>query len=73
MLLGEPLDGAGKRLSRNWAQRRPGPWPGLDSALRGVFPTVARVAPLARFAAAACFRPMHTNRKWQRTTGKECA
>ena len=25
MLLGEPLDGAGKRLSGNWAQRRPGP------------------------------------------------
>ena len=23
----------------------------------------SRVAPLARFAAAACFRPMHTNRK----------
>jgi len=65
MLLSEPLDGAGKRLSGTWAQRRPGPWPGLDSALRGLFPTVVRVAPLARFAVAACFSACATNRNQQ--------
>ena len=43
MLLGEPLDGAGKRLSGNVGQ--------------GVFPTVARVATLARFAEQHVFGP----------------
>jgi len=70
MLLCELLEGAGNRMSGRCVQRRPGPWPGLDSALPcGVpsaaaalgcscgFPSVARHAPLATFAAAARFRP----------------
>ena len=55
MLLREPLDGAGKRLS---AQDIDDPassvsWPAVTAARR--FPAIAGVAPLARFAAAACF------------------
>jgi hypothetical protein len=40
-------------------QVRDSPRPGLDSALRGVFPSVAYVAPLARFAVAARLRSEH--------------
>jgi len=57
VLLCELLDGAGNRMSGRCVQRRPGPWPGLDSALPCGFPSVARNAPLATFAAAARFRP----------------
>jgi hypothetical protein len=46
MLIREPLDGAGKRL---FAQESPA----VTAARR--FPAIAGVAPLARFAAAACF------------------
>ena len=71
LLLGEPLEGAGKRRFRRCVQRRPGPRPGLDSALRSVFPTDAASrrshpstmlgVPWAEskgmFAAAAGFQP----------------
>jgi hypothetical protein len=46
MLIREPLDGAGKRL---FAQESPA----VTAAQR--FPAIAGIAPLARFAAAACF------------------
>jgi hypothetical protein len=79
MLLDEPLDGAGKRLSgllRTLVSEElglseenfPNPWRSMlsatvSTAIGGFIPMVARVAPLARFAAAACFRPLHAKRK----------
>jgi len=53
MLLGEPLDGAGKHLfgMRGCDPARSVTW--LAVPLRSVFPSVACDAPLARFAAAA--------------------
>jgi len=41
VLLCELLDGAGNRMSGRCVQRRPGPWPGLDSALPCGVPSAA--------------------------------
>ena len=57
MLLGEPLDGAGNRRSGSWAQRRQVRDLAWTRPCASGFPSVARDAPLARFAAAACVRP----------------
>jgi len=67
MLLGEPLDGAGKHFFGWGNATRPGPWPGRQSPLRSVFPSVACDAPLAWFAAAACVPlPSERSTMWSR-------
>jgi hypothetical protein len=63
LLLCEPLDGAGKLGSGSVGDMRQLPELPRISALRLGFPTDARDAPLATFAAAAGFRPVAVMQK----------
>jgi hypothetical protein len=58
MLVGEQLEGAGNLISGSVGEMRQLRELPRISALRFGFPTDARAAPLATFAAAARFRPV---------------